>query len=247
MAEGRTTKRTVKRQSRKGLVKVYSDTGETFDLMTARGMNDFMDTELNPLMKFDRSQEDGKLVVKFGPDFLRLVGNNLAFFEEVARAEGGSENFRPGDTEDGPSVASQMLQNVLNIRASLKSMGNNSAVETIKIAAYHAIFEATALAANYHSWTLINEETSIVGTQESRAGGIKGAAQKARNFVSRDREAAEAYLELKAKSKGRRSETVLIADLGKKFGLKKSAMRDAIKNGLGHLKKSSGDQGKPEK
>lgn len=221
-----------KQSSPRGLMTSRTEPGPTFNLMTDEGWRDFQDTAQNPLMSFTTTTGSQGEVITFGPNWLEMCRKNLAAFELIARSEGAEENWRlnpamrDSDELNRVLLASKMLENVLSAKRALEMLIGENDSEGAKRLAYQAMFELTALAANYHAWTVVDNEPSIVARNQSVEGARRGGLKKAQSTRGRDSEIARQF---EAARGGKLSDTALKQKIGKKFGLGRTSVSDAIR------------------
>ncbi|UPT92182.1 hypothetical protein HAP41_0000048870 (plasmid) [Bradyrhizobium barranii subsp. apii] len=222
-----------KRSSPRGLMTSRTEPGPTFNLMTEEGRKDFQDAAQNPLMSFTLTAgSQGEEVIAFGPNWLEMCRRNLAAFEEIARSEGAQENWRlnPAMRDSGQLdrvlLASEMLENALSAKRVLERLVGENDRERAKLLAYQAVYELTALAANYHAWTVVDNEPSIVARNQSIEGARQGGLKKAQSKRGRDLEIARQF---EAQRGGKLSDTALKQKIGRKYGLGRTAVSDAIR------------------
>ncbi|WFU40347.1 hypothetical protein QA640_40255 [Bradyrhizobium sp. CB82] len=210
-----------------------TEQGPTFNLLTGEGWKGFQDAAQNPLMSFiTTAGSQGEQVITFGPNWLELCRRNLATFEEIARAEGAEENWRQNPTMrnsdqlDRVLLASEMLDNTLSAKRALERLVGEIDCERVKLLAYEAMYELTALAANYHAWTVVDNEPSIVARNQSVEGARRGGLKKAQSTRDRDLKIARQF---EAERGGKLSDTALKRKIGRKYRLGRTAISDAIR------------------
>ncbi|MCP3460312.1 hypothetical protein [Bradyrhizobium sp. CCGUVB23] len=221
-----------KRSSPRGLMTSRTELGPTFNPMTGEGWRDFQDAAQNPLMSFTTSTgSQREQVITFGPNWLELCKRNLAALEDIARSEGAEENWRlnptmrNSDQLDRVLLASEMLENTLSAKRTLEGLVGENDRERAKLLAYQAMYELTALAANYHAWTVVDNERSIFARNQSVEGARRGGFKKAQRTRGRDLEIARQF---EAGRGGKLSDTALKQKIGRKYRLGRTAISDAI-------------------
>ena len=164
-----------------------------------------------------------------GPDIRQRIKNVIARLRQHAESHIEEKPSTDG-TFDCTAAAKAFLHRLQVIECFLAAAERNGASGDL----YQAVYHSLLLAINDHQLTVVDNETAIAAREVSIKASRDDAERRSEEKRIRDREMAK---EFKNSQGGRMSPTALMAKIGAKRKLKRSASINAVKSGLRELKR----------